>query len=96
MLSKILVIVGLLLVSGCSLLSPNVGTHYTVKYGEIEVTVDDYTDREGINFEYVNADGTKVKLKKDSVDTSTPAQVLATQQAKTQGELVEMLKKVIN
>ena len=77
------------------MLTPPSGTHYTVKYNQIEVTVDDYTDREGIQFEYVTGD-TKIVLKKESVDSATPLGALSEQQAKNQAKLLDIAAKVLN
>jgi len=90
------IIILALLLTGCStLFTPPSGTHYTVKYNEIEVTVDDYTDREGIQFEYVAGD-TKIVLKKESVDSATPLGALSEQQAKNQAKLLDIAAKVLN
>ena len=75
--------------------SPPQGTHYTGKYGEIEVTVDDYTDKEGVEFEYVAGD-TRIILKKESVDSATPLGALSEQQAKNQAKLLDIAAKVLN
>ena len=90
-----LIILALPLITSCSMLTPPSGTHYTVKYHEIEVTVDDYTDREGIQFEYVAGD-TKIVLKKESVDSATPLGALSEQQAKNQAKLLDIAAKVLN
>jgi len=82
-----------LLLSGCSMFVPPSGTHYTVKYGEIEVEVDDYTDRNGVQFEYTSGD-TKVVLKKKEVDTSTPAAAISKQQADNNAKLLDLVSRV--
>ena len=83
-----------LLFSGCSMFTPPSGTHYTVKYGEIEVSVDDYTNRSGVQFEYVSGD-TKIILKKKDVDSATPLAVLNQMQAENQSKLIDLANKVI-
>ncbi len=64
-----------ILLTGCSMFTPETGTHYEVEYNDIKVKVDDYTDREGIEFEYTNPNGTSVTLKKNEVNTSNPAEL---------------------
>ena len=74
--------------------TPPSGTHYTVKYGDIEVQVDDYTDREGVQFEYTSGD-TTIILKKKSVDSATPLAALNQIQAENQSKLIDLANKVI-
>ena len=88
-----LTLILILFLSGCSMLTPPSGTHYTVKYGEIEVEVDDYTDREGVEFEYMAGD-TSIVLKKKSVDTATPAAAISKQQADNNAKLLDLVSKV--
>ena len=84
----------LILLTGCSMFTPPSGTHYTVKYGDIEVQVDDYTDREGVQFEYTSGD-TTIILKKKSVDSATPLAALNQIQAENQSKLIDLANKVI-
>ena len=92
---KILLIGAVVAFTGCSMFTPDTGTHYKVKYDKIEVEVDDYTDREGIEFEYTNENGTTVTLKKALVDTSTPADIIMGKSAENQAAALELLNKVI-
>jgi len=89
-----IILILILLLSGCSMFTPPSGTHYTVKYGEIEVSVDDFTNREGVQFEYVSGD-TKIILKKKSVDSATPLAALNQKQAENQSKLLDLANKVI-
>ena len=73
---------------------PPSGTHYTVKYGEIEVDVADFTDRNGVEFEYIR-DGATIRLKKKEVDSSTPAAALNQTQAENQSRLLDLAAKVL-
>ena len=88
------IIIILLLLTSCSMFTPPSGTHYTVKYGEIEVTVDDYTNRSGVQFEYTSGD-TKIILKKKDVDSATPLAALNKVQAENQSKLLDLANKVI-
>ena len=81
--------------SGCSLFIPDTGTHYEVEYDKIKVKVDDYTDREGIEFEYTNENGTTVTLKKALVDTSTPADVIMGKSAENQAKALELINRLV-
>ena len=81
--------------AGCSLFIPDTGTHYEVEYDKIKVKVDDYTDREGIEFEYTNENGTTVTLKKALVDTSTPADVIMGKSAENQAKALELLDRLV-
>jgi hypothetical protein len=74
---------------------PPSGTHYTVEYGDIKASVDDYTDREGVQFEYINGD-TSIVLKKKEVDSSTPAAALSQTQAENQSRLLDLATKVLD
>ena len=93
-MKAILLIVLITFLSGCSMFVPPSGTHYTVKYGEIEVEVDDYTDRNGVQFEYTNGD-TKVVLKKKEVDTATPAAAISQKQAENNSKLLDAVAAII-
>ena len=84
----------LIFLTGCSMFTPPSGTHYTVKYGDIEVQVDDYTDREGVQFEYTSGD-TTIILKKKSVDSATPLAALNQIQAENQSKLIDLANRVI-
>ena len=81
--------------AGCSLFIPDTGTHYEVEYDKIKVKVSDYTDREGIEFEYTNENGTTVTLKKALVDTSTPADVIMGKSAENQALALDMINRLI-
>lgn len=84
-----------ILLSGCSMFTPETGTHYEVEYNDIKVKVDDYTDREGIEFEYTNPNGTSVTLKKNEVNTSNPAEVIMGKATENQAKALELLDKLI-
>ena len=75
--------------------TPDTGTHYEVEYDKIKVKVDDYTDREGIEFEYTNENGTTVTLKKALVDTSTPAEVILSKSVENQASALALIGKAI-
>ena len=90
----LLVLVGMS-ISGCQMFTPDTGTHYEVEYDKIKVKVDDYTDREGIEFEYTNENGTTVTLKKALVDTSTPADVIMGKSAENQALALDMINRLI-
>ena len=75
--------------------TPETGTHYEVEYNDIKVKVDDYTDREGIEFEYTNPNGTSVTLKKNEVNTSNPAEVIMGKATENQAKALELLDKLI-
>ncbi len=90
-----LTLILILLLSGCSMFVPPSGVHYTVKYGDADVTVNDYTDKKGVQFEYVKGD-TKIILKKKEVDSSTPAQALNQAQAENQARLLDLAAKVLD
>lgn len=91
-----MIILFIITLSGCaSVFAPPSGTHYTLKYGEVEVNVDDWTDREGVEFEYTNGE-TKVILRKKSVDTATPAAALNVIQAENQSKILDLVEKVAN
>ena len=84
-----------ILLSGCSMFTPETGTHYEVEYNDIKVKVDDYTDREGIEFEYTNPNGTSVTLKKNEVNTSNPAEIIMGKATENQAKALELLDKLI-
>jgi len=92
---KILMVLVVMALSGCSLFIPDTGTHYEVEYDKIKVKVDDYTDREGIEFEYTNENGTTVTLKKALVDTSTPADVIMGKSAENQAKALELINRLV-
>jgi len=75
--------------------TPETGTHYEVEYNDIKVKVDDYTDREGIEFEYTNPNGTSVTLKKNEVNTSNPAEIIMGKATENQAKALELLDKLI-
>jgi len=83
-----------LLLTGCSLTPPS-GTHYEIEKGDIKVKVDDYTNRSGIQFEYVSGD-TRIILKKKDVDAATPLAALSKVQADNQSKLLDLANKVID
>lgn len=89
---KVITLLIALVLSGCA---SQAGVHYEIKYGDIEVSVTDYTDREGVMFTYVK-DGTEISLKKDSVDTTTPGVALGEIQAKNQAELIGIVKALVD
>ena len=91
---KTLIVLPILL-SGCSMFTPETGTHYEVEYNDIKVKVDDYTDREGIEFEYTNPNGTSVTLKKNEVNTSNPAEIIMGKATENQAKALELLDKLI-
>ena len=84
-----------ILLSGCSMFTLETGTHYEVEYNDIKVKVDDYTDREGIEFEYTNPNGTSVTLKKNEVNTSNPAEIIMGKATENQAKALELLDKLI-
>ena len=92
---KILLMFLVTCLCSCSLFVPDTGTHYEVEYDKIKVKVDDYTDREGIEFEYTNENGTTVTLKKALVDTSTPADVIMGKSAENQAKALELLDRLV-
>lgn len=94
-----------LLLSGCAQV-PQTGVTYSVKYGDAEIEVANYTDNDVIEVEYEAQDGRKLVLKKQGVDNTSPATVLSAaqiqlnaQQTKSISELlatINNLTKLIN
>ena len=85
---KLITLLTLILLSGCStLFAPPAGVHYEVTYKGVVVKVDDWTNTEGVEFEYITGD-TTIILKKKTVDTTTPAAVLGKIQAENTSKLI--------
>jgi hypothetical protein len=91
----------LLLLTGCAQV-PDTGVTYSVKYGDAEIEVANYTDNEVIEVEYESKDGRRLILRKQGVDNTSPATVLSTaqiqlnaQNTQTQVEVIKMMREIL-
>ena len=99
-MNKLLIALTLIL-TGCAQM-PQTGVKYSVNYGDAEIQVENYTDNEVIEVDYVGQDGTKLTLKKKGVDNTSPVTVLGAtavqigaQNAQAQIEMAQIFKALL-